>query len=108
MAAVAVVGVRALRGTPWRRCSVGEPGDRGGRSLAAWRAILAAMAAFLAMVALWAVTWFVTQDSSALVYNAEILSRSFDADSPFARTFSIRWQPIPNWVSVSVNTTSSA
>jgi hypothetical protein len=51
-----------------------------------------------AVAAIWSVAWFVTQDSPAHVYNAEILARSFDSDSPFARTFSIRWQPIPNWV----------
>jgi hypothetical protein len=67
-----------------------QPGIRG-------MAVLA-LALAPAMAALWSVTWFVTQDSPAHVYNAEILSRSFDADSPFARTFSIRWQPIPNWV----------
>src|SRR4051794_2695368 len=51
-----------------------------------------------AVAALWCVRWFLTQDSPAHVYNAEILARSFDPDSPFARTFAIRWQPIPNWV----------
>src|SRR5262245_36768533 len=51
-----------------------------------------------AVAAIWSVGWFVTQDSPAHVYNAEILARSFDLDSPFATTFSIRWQPIPNWV----------
>jgi hypothetical protein len=51
-----------------------------------------------AVAAIWSVGWFVTQDAPAHVYNAEILARSFDPDSPFARTFAIRWQPIPNWV----------
>jgi hypothetical protein len=51
-----------------------------------------------AVGAIWSVGWFVTQDSPAHVYNAEILARSFDPDSPFATTFSIRWQPIPNWI----------
>ncbi len=51
-----------------------------------------------AIAAIWTVPWFVTQDSPAHVYNAEILARSFDPDSPFAGTFAIRWQPIPNWV----------
>jgi hypothetical protein len=51
-----------------------------------------------AMAAVWAVPWFITQDSPAHVYNAEILSRSLDPASPFGGTFAIRWQPIPNWV----------
>jgi hypothetical protein len=51
-----------------------------------------------AVAAIWSVAWFVTQDSPAHVYNAEILGRSFEPGSPFARTFAIRWQPIPNWV----------
>jgi hypothetical protein len=51
-----------------------------------------------ALAAIWATPWFITQDTPAHVYNAEILSRSFDRDSPFAGFFAIRWQPIPNWV----------
>lgn len=50
-----------------------------------------------AVVAVWAVGWFVTQDSPAHVYNAEILSRSFDQRSPFGEVFAVRWEPIPNW-----------
>jgi hypothetical protein len=51
-----------------------------------------------ALTAIWTVPWFITQDTPAHVYNAEILARSFDRDSPFAGFFAIRWQPIPNWV----------
>ncbi len=51
-----------------------------------------------ALAAIWAVPWFVTQDAPAHVYNAEILTRSFDPASPFGAFFAIRWQPIPNWV----------
>jgi hypothetical protein len=51
-----------------------------------------------AVAAIWAVPWFITQDTPAHVYNAEVLARSFDRESPFAGIFAIRWQPIPNWV----------
>ncbi len=50
-----------------------------------------------ALTAVWAVPWFVTQDSPAHVYNAEILARWFDRDSPFEAIFAVRWEPIPNW-----------
>jgi hypothetical protein len=63
-----------------------------------WGVLILAVALTPAMAAMWAVPWFVTQDTPAHVYNAEILTRSFNADSPFAGIFAIRWQPIPNWV----------
>ncbi len=55
------------------------------------------MALAPAVAAVWAVGWFVTQDSPAHVYNAEILARSFDRASPFRAFFAVRWEPIPNW-----------
>ena len=33
----------------------------------------------------------------AHVYNAEILARSFDEDSPFRDFYEIHWRPLPNW-----------
>jgi hypothetical protein len=63
-----------------------------------WGLAVLMLALAPALAAVWAVPWFVTQDAPAHVYNAEILARSFDPGSPFAGTFTIQWQPIPNWV----------
>ena len=49
------------------------------------------------VAAIWSVPTFVTQDGPAHLYNAEVLARSFDPDSPFRPYFAIRWQPVPNW-----------
>jgi hypothetical protein len=51
-----------------------------------------------ALAAIWTVPWFLTQDGPAHVYNAQILTRSFGAGSPFEDVYMIRWQPIPNWM----------
>ena len=51
-----------------------------------------------ALAAIWLVPGFVTQDGPAHVYNAQILAWSFDPGSPFRDIYTIRWQPIPNWV----------
>lgn len=51
-----------------------------------------------ALVAVWSTPWFVTQDGPAHLYNAQIITRSFDADSPFNAFYHVRWQPLPNWV----------
>jgi hypothetical protein len=72
-----------------------EPPGRSGRIRGA-TVLIIALAPVVA--AIWAIPWFITQDSPAHVYNAEILARSFDKGSPFAGIFAIRWQPIPNWV----------
>lgn len=77
-------------GSPDRR-----PGSRPAGSSRAWIAVLLAVAP--ALGALGSVSWFLTQDAPAHVYNAEILARSSDPDSPFASIFAVRWQPIPNW-----------
>jgi hypothetical protein len=50
-----------------------------------------------AVAAIWYVPTFVTQDGPAHLYNAQVLARSFDPDSPFRPYFSVRWQPLPNW-----------
>ena len=50
-----------------------------------------------ALAALASTPWFVTQDGPAHLYNAEVLARSFDADSPFASFYRVRWEPLPNW-----------
>ena len=50
-----------------------------------------------ALAAVWTVPWFVTQDGSAHVYNAQILARSGDPGSPFRDVYTIQWRPIPNW-----------
>ena len=41
---------------------------------------------------------FTTQDGPAHVYSARILNDSLGANSPFAATFQVVWQPLPNWV----------
>jgi hypothetical protein len=50
-----------------------------------------------ALVAIWAVPWFVTQDGPTHVYNAQILAWSFHSQSPFRPFYSVAWRPIPNW-----------
>lgn len=50
--------------------------------------------------ALTAIAWipeFVTQDGPAHVYSARILNASLQPDSPFAGTFAVSWEPLPNW-----------
>jgi hypothetical protein len=49
------------------------------------------------LVALGALSGFVTQDGPAHVYNAHILGRSLQSDSPFRSSYAIRWSPLPNW-----------
>ena len=41
---------------------------------------------------------FTTQDGPAHVFSARILNASLGAESPFATTFRVAWQPLPNWV----------
>jgi hypothetical protein len=53
-----------------------------------------------ALIAIWAVPWFITQDGPAHVYNAQILATSvggFEPGSPWRDVYAVRWQPIPNW-----------
>lgn len=57
--------------------------------------LVAALAPVL--TAIWGVRWFVTQDGSAHLYNAHIIAESLGANSPFARYFLVRWEPLPNW-----------
>ena len=56
---------------------------------------LAAMA--IPTAAVWSHPGFMTQDGPAHLYNAHILLRSFETDSPFREYFSLRWEPLPNW-----------
>jgi hypothetical protein len=57
--------------------------------------LLAALAAPVGAMA-W-VPWFITQDGPAHLYNAEILARSFTAESPFRNWYQVRWELLPNW-----------
>ncbi len=50
-----------------------------------------------ALMAIWCVPWFVTQDGPAHVYNAHILLESLKPDSPFRDDYAVRWEPLPNW-----------
>ncbi len=56
-----------------------------------------ALALLPALAAVVAVPEFVTQDGPAHTYNARILVDSLRPGSPFARTFEVAWQPLPNW-----------
>jgi len=49
------------------------------------------------MIAIWTVPGFSTQDGPTHLYNAWILSRSFEPDSPYQAYYQVRWQPLPNW-----------
>ncbi|WP_406697696.1 hypothetical protein V5E97_02440 [Singulisphaera sp. Ch08] len=51
-----------------------------------------------ALIILWATPWFVTQDGPAHLYNAQIISRSFEPHSRFREVYHVRWEPLPNWV----------
>jgi hypothetical protein len=55
----------------------------------------AALTPALAAIAL--VPEFTTQDGPSHLYNARILNASLGAASPFAGTFEVAWQPLPNW-----------
>lgn len=56
------------------------------------------MAICPAVLAVWTVPGFVTQDGPAHVYNAHILFESLrlGKNSPFADTFEANWRPLPN------------
>ena len=56
-----------------------------------------ALALAPAVAAVWWFPAFVTQDGPAHLYNARVLARSFDPDSPFRSAFAVRWEPLPNW-----------
>jgi hypothetical protein len=49
------------------------------------------------LAAIWLHPGFVTQDGPAHLYNAHVLARSFDETSAFGGSFSVRWDPLPNW-----------
>ena len=49
------------------------------------------------MIAIWTVPGFSTQDGPTHLYNAWILSRSFEPGSPYQAYYQVRWQPLPNW-----------
>jgi hypothetical protein len=59
--------------------------------------VVLAVALLPAVAAVWVFPGFVTQDGPAHLYNADILVRSFDPNSPFRHAFSVRWEPLPNW-----------
>lgn len=50
-----------------------------------------------ALLAVWLVPGFVTQDGPTHLYNARILLASLRPGSPFEAVFHVRWQPLPNW-----------
>ncbi|CAN5893372.1 hypothetical protein BH23PLA1_BH23PLA1_19990 [soil metagenome] len=61
----------------------------------AWRTLLLAL--LPALIAVWVVPHFVTQDGPAHLYNAHILVESLGRDSPFEEVYEVRWQALPNW-----------
>ncbi len=68
---------------------------RGGSRRRGW--LVFGLALLPALAALWSNPWFVTQDGPAHLYNAQILARSFDPQSPFRPYYLVRWEPLPNW-----------
>jgi hypothetical protein len=59
---------------------------------------LALLVALLPAIAgIWSVPCFLTQDGPAHLYNAEILSLSFDPNSPYRTAYTVHWDPLPNW-----------
>lgn len=73
----------------------GGPIDRPRPSISPGTALALALAPALAAV--WLVPGFVTQDGPAHLYNAHILSESFDPSSPFRAYYEVRLDPLPNW-----------
>jgi hypothetical protein len=76
------------------------PATKGGprEQARAWVGVVVLLAALApALAAMAVVPWFVTQDGPAHLYNAEVLARSFDADSPFGSSYRVQWEPLPNW-----------
>jgi hypothetical protein len=59
--------------------------------------IALALALAPALAAIACVPEFSTQDGPAHLYNARILNESLRSGSPFASTFEVAWQPLPNW-----------
>ena len=49
------------------------------------------------LLAVWIIPGFMTQDGPTHLYNAWILTRSFDAQSPYHDSFVVQWLPLPNW-----------
>ena len=41
---------------------------------------------------------FTTQDGPAHIYSARIMNAAVRGDSPFAATFRVAWDPLPNWL----------
>ena len=67
--------------------------------VASWRSgVLVLVVALIPVLgAIWGVRWFVTQDGSAHLYNAHIIASSFAPNSPFAASYIVRWEALPNW-----------
>ena len=61
-----------------------------------WVTLVLALAPSLAAIA-W-VPEFSTQDGPAHLYSARILNASLGPNSPFAGTYAVAWQPLPNWM----------
>jgi len=51
-----------------------------------------------ALLAIASTPGFTTQDGPAHVYSARVLNASLSGHSPFASTFRVDWEPLPNWV----------
>jgi hypothetical protein len=59
--------------------------------------LLLATALVPGLVVVWTHPCLVTQDGPAHHYNAHILARSFDPNSPYRAIFAVRWEALPNW-----------
>ncbi len=79
------------------QCPRPSPGDQGDRK-SLWAGWLLATGLLVPiLIAIWTVPAFSTQDGPTHLYNAWILSRSFQPDSPYQASYQVRWQPLPNW-----------
>lgn len=83
---------RPLNGEPLAEASASTGRRAVGRGLAALALALAP-----SLLAIAATPGFTTQDGPAHVYSARILNASLASASPFAATFRVAWQPLPNW-----------
>jgi hypothetical protein len=63
--------------------------------LIAWISVAALL--LPVVVAIWTIPGFTTQDGPTHLYNAWILARSFDAESPYEPYYLVQWRLLPNW-----------
>jgi hypothetical protein len=79
-------------------CSHASEAEHDGTRSRRWGLGVFCLALAPSLAALGAVPWFITQDGPAHLYNVQIIARSLRPDdSPLARDYQVRWEPLPNW-----------